>query len=424
MACHPYREWLSASLDQQLESSHRVELEQHLAGCAGCRDELAGLQRVVSALHAATPPGGPNLLPGVRRKLDHQPWWQKVAHRVESLWPVQVSLQTMALAATAVLVAMVVVMPKPSVPRSRANVPTPVAVVPSTPPQQRLSNPPPTVSTERDTDDKNREHVVSKGSLIAEDRFDRLDQPAEPARTPAEALILELPQATGLQERSLELAATPTATRALGKEELKTLHGLTGEANFATTDGMARSTDDTRLSDLTQPPALPAMAYGGIAQGSSTQSPAFALTAAKNRTADLFQARSPGTDRRQTTTGAAPSADRTAPAQAGASIGISSAMRSVMPSMYLRWHVANSAKATTELAHWVQGRGGELTPLDNQHVAIALPAADVSLFLHSFSGAYEIPPPASPPSLPQSKSAEKANQASPNQAILVIDLSP
>lgn len=54
MTEHPRSERLSAYLDGDLAAGERALLERHLAGCAQCRDELAGLERVRAWLAADT----------------------------------------------------------------------------------------------------------------------------------------------------------------------------------------------------------------------------------------------------------------------------------------------------------------------------------------------------------------------------------
>ena len=71
MATH--QEWndrLSEYVDGELEPAERAALEVHLAGCAECRTDLAGLRTVVSRAQSLVdrPPSG-NLWPGVAARL-------------------------------------------------------------------------------------------------------------------------------------------------------------------------------------------------------------------------------------------------------------------------------------------------------------------------------------------------------------------
>ena len=71
MATH--QEWndrLSEYVDGELEPAERAALEAHVAGCAECRTDLAGLRTVVSRAQSLVdrPPSG-NLWPGVAARL-------------------------------------------------------------------------------------------------------------------------------------------------------------------------------------------------------------------------------------------------------------------------------------------------------------------------------------------------------------------
>ena len=61
---------LSAYLDGELDRAHRRMVEDHLAGCAGCRRELAELRAADTALAAlAPPPAAPELRQALRGRL-------------------------------------------------------------------------------------------------------------------------------------------------------------------------------------------------------------------------------------------------------------------------------------------------------------------------------------------------------------------
>lgn len=51
MSCHQTPEMVAASFDEELSARQQDELQQHLATCATCRNELAGLQSAAAALH-------------------------------------------------------------------------------------------------------------------------------------------------------------------------------------------------------------------------------------------------------------------------------------------------------------------------------------------------------------------------------------
>ncbi len=102
MPCLDYRRWLSPYIDKQLPPEQRRELDAHLAGCAGCRDELASLQGMLSTLQTLEAPAAPELLAGIHAKLQPAP----ARRRVPFLWP------GLALAAATALVVLAVAVPK------------------------------------------------------------------------------------------------------------------------------------------------------------------------------------------------------------------------------------------------------------------------------------------------------------------------
>lgn len=75
MAMHDqWNDRLSEYIDGELEPAERRDLETHLAGCAGCRADLAALRAVVTRARslADTPPAS-NLWPGVAARIDPPP---------------------------------------------------------------------------------------------------------------------------------------------------------------------------------------------------------------------------------------------------------------------------------------------------------------------------------------------------------------
>ena len=111
MDCAGYREWLSPYVDDRLSPEERSRFEAHLIGCAGCREELTSLRKMLQALSSAEPPGAPDLLPGIHRQLTRRPWWMSAVRQFLAPWPQSLPLHGAALAATAMLVLVVTTSP-------------------------------------------------------------------------------------------------------------------------------------------------------------------------------------------------------------------------------------------------------------------------------------------------------------------------
>lgn len=75
-ACEREREAIGALVDGQLEGAERAELEAHLAGCTGCRQELDELQRLAAAFAA---------LPAVEPPADFEArFWARIAREADA----------------------------------------------------------------------------------------------------------------------------------------------------------------------------------------------------------------------------------------------------------------------------------------------------------------------------------------------------
>lgn len=110
--CHMARERLSSYVDAQLPEAERAELEAHLAGCAGCRSELSSLTQMLRVLRAVKAPAAPDLVSGVRERLARRPWWQTLPAKLPRVSLAWRPMHGLALAATAVLVIVVVGLPQ------------------------------------------------------------------------------------------------------------------------------------------------------------------------------------------------------------------------------------------------------------------------------------------------------------------------
>ncbi|MBI2174626.1 MAG: zf-HC2 domain-containing protein, partial [Candidatus Omnitrophica bacterium] len=112
MTCEGFRRWLSSYVDGKLAAGECAQLEDHLNGCAGCRAELASLKEMLRFLRSMEPVEEPHLLPGVRQKLAAKPWWRQLVDGFLAPWPQSLPLHSLALATTAVLVVVVVALPR------------------------------------------------------------------------------------------------------------------------------------------------------------------------------------------------------------------------------------------------------------------------------------------------------------------------
>lgn len=111
MHCTDYKRWFSPYVDGLLPPDERAQLEAHLRDCAGCRADLTGLQEMLQSLRAMGQVEVPELLPGIHARLQAEPWWHRVAQRFFAPWPASLPLHGLAMAATAILVVIVVGLP-------------------------------------------------------------------------------------------------------------------------------------------------------------------------------------------------------------------------------------------------------------------------------------------------------------------------
>lgn len=127
MEMHPSRETLSGYVDGMLDAGQRGAVQAHVAICAGCRQDLDGLARLVTGLRQLERPEAPDLLPEIRRRLTRpEPAWRSLLDRVLAPWPASLPLHGAALAAAALLLVVVVRVPLRSAVRekSRLNAPS------------------------------------------------------------------------------------------------------------------------------------------------------------------------------------------------------------------------------------------------------------------------------------------------------------
>lgn len=112
MECDAWQPQLSLYVDGRLHAEERARLEQHMAGCTSCRATLDGLQRMVQMLRSLERPPAPDLREAVRERLTSTPWWHVIAARFFTPWPASLPLHGLALATTALLVVMLVNVPR------------------------------------------------------------------------------------------------------------------------------------------------------------------------------------------------------------------------------------------------------------------------------------------------------------------------
>src|SRR3989338_4858350 len=111
MDCTTIQRWFSPYLDGLLKASERATMEAHLTSCARCRRDLDSLKQMLASLSAMKTTETPNLLPGIRAQLTRRPWWERAAARFLAPWPESLPWHGLALAGSAALISIMVVMP-------------------------------------------------------------------------------------------------------------------------------------------------------------------------------------------------------------------------------------------------------------------------------------------------------------------------
>jgi predicted anti-sigma-YlaC factor YlaD len=75
MKCQACVKFLSRYLDDELSSNERASVEEHLAACLPCRDELGQQQRLWNLIAEAEPIRSPNLVVAIEARLSGKPLW-------------------------------------------------------------------------------------------------------------------------------------------------------------------------------------------------------------------------------------------------------------------------------------------------------------------------------------------------------------
>src|SRR5947208_519831 len=142
MTCTETRDLVSALADDALTPAERAALDAHLAGCADCRRELAGLLRTVKLVRAIDPARAPaGFVDRVRAAARPEPAPKRLARRLRAPW------QTLPLGAAALfLIAGLAVLlfrgshEQQQAARYQPTTPGPAAQAPTAPPRETGSS--------------------------------------------------------------------------------------------------------------------------------------------------------------------------------------------------------------------------------------------------------------------------------------------
>jgi hypothetical protein len=110
MSCERYHAWIHERIDGTLGRSERRQLDDHLAGCAGCRSlalDLARIREVAGALERAAPPAGAWTAIASRLEAERKPSRRTSA----PAWRWMAAAAVLALATAATLYVLVVGLP-------------------------------------------------------------------------------------------------------------------------------------------------------------------------------------------------------------------------------------------------------------------------------------------------------------------------
>jgi Putative zinc-finger len=90
MTCHDARELFGALIDETLTREDRADVYGHLATCAECRRELAGVERTVALVRGTTPPRAPaGFVDRVLATVRPTPWYVRAGRAMLLPWPVK-----------------------------------------------------------------------------------------------------------------------------------------------------------------------------------------------------------------------------------------------------------------------------------------------------------------------------------------------
>lgn len=107
--CRECRDRLSAYREGELDDSLRKKMDGHLAGCADCRAELAGLNQMIQQLKGLPPVSVPSdFRSRVWQKIEEEPWTARLRRTILEPWYLKLPVEALATAAVVLIVAQVV----------------------------------------------------------------------------------------------------------------------------------------------------------------------------------------------------------------------------------------------------------------------------------------------------------------------------
>ena len=355
MTCTDYKRWLSPYLDAILAGPERSQLEAHLTGCAGCRGELDALRHMLESLRAMEQPAAPNLLPGIHRQLQREPWWQTLAQRFIAPWPASLPLHGVALAATALLVVFVVSLPGVGRQGKMGRISMRLASSPqSYEPYYAQSN----YSRREST------HMVGEQFHRESDALQ--SRPVEQWQEAASMLGEKKGNERQLQLESHRVAFEPAADMNMLDKDAN----QNKQSALKTAPALQRT-----VGDLPYTNAGLSSAFG------ASNVPAGFATAPASAKVGLVASVT-----ESTLASAAAPAQATSEMTAYAKTDQSAQSSYTRPDMVqVEWRVQDLAAAATQAIEWIGAHHGAAITTNEHHLSIALPAAEVLQFLAQFS---------------------------------------
>ncbi|OGX40722.1 MAG: hypothetical protein A3C53_03895 [Omnitrophica WOR_2 bacterium RIFCSPHIGHO2_02_FULL_68_15] len=347
MNCATSQKQLSLYVDQRLAPQDREALDAHLVGCGSCREALQSLQQMMTALRAMERPEPPALLPGIHRALEHAPWWETLAQRFLAPWPASLPWRGLALATTAALIGLVVLVPTYGIKRSvrlasLKDGGAPAFQAPSTS-SVKLSQTTP----------------FAQASAKASSRLLRAKDFAEAERqsTPTEHLemVTSLPEVKKRNE-------TVDDTRRVADEPKAALRSQTFQSSAPSS---ASYLDGAQGRQGGKDDAFSDAPIGAIARDAETPRDGKSETPSREEVQR----------------------------QSGPAL------------VQMKWAVAQPLAAAAEVIAWVGARQGFAVSTDEHHLFITLPVAELPQFLKQFPGDVLGGPDAAPPAGPLSEPA-------------------